>query len=159
MKYLESAKLEALNSALSVESDDCRLDVRLESYSCKMVQTDKRQWKRTFQPGTSPRDLQPLSPPVVDDPWGFPPSPNTPGCTPALLEAHTRARHRSDHSFSGSDDEGPVLRDSISRRTLFDLIAVLNTSFSDYDFSDAKSDTFSLVPAVEVGLYSVVEDA
>ncbi len=40
--------------------------------------------------------------------------------------------------------------DSISRKTLFDLIAVLNTSFSDYDFSDTKSESFSFVASAEV---------
>ena len=43
-----------------------------------------------------------------------------------------------------------ILVDSISKRTLFDLIGVLNTSYSDYDFSDVKSHSFSRIPEYEV---------
>ena len=43
--------------------------------------------------------------------------------------------------------------DSISPRTLFDLIAVLNTSFADYDFSDSKSGDFSLVASYDVSIF------
>lgn len=40
-------------------------------------------------------------------------------------------------SYSG--DEGVILCDTISRKTLFYLIATLNAAFEpDYDFSDAK---------------------
>jgi hypothetical protein len=161
MKYLENATLEAFISALSVESGDCKLDTRLESYSCKMVQNDKRQWKRALAPGTSPRDLQPLSPAVGSDcPWPFPNGyPESAPNSTQLLDVYSgRVRHRSERSLSGSDgdvDEGPVFCDSISRKTLFDLTAVLNTSFSDYDFSGTKSDSFSLVASVELVAASV----
>lgn len=40
------------------------------------------------------------------------------------------------HSLSG--DEDGVLCDTISRKTLFYLIATLNAAFPDYDFSMAK---------------------
>lgn len=40
---------------------------------------------------------------------------------------------------SNSGDEGTVLCDTISRKSLFYLIATLNAAFEpDYDFSDAK---------------------
>ena len=33
---------------------------------------------------------------------------------------------------------------TVSRRTLFNLVAVLNLSYGDYDFSETKSERFSL---------------
>ncbi|KAJ8947487.1 hypothetical protein NQ318_009790 [Aromia moschata] len=48
-------------------------------------------------------------------------------------------------SISG-DEEGPLC-DTISRKTLFYLIATLNSSFPDYDFMDVKSHEFSKEPS------------
>ena len=52
-------------------------------------------------------------------------------------------------SVSG-DEEGPLC-DTISRKTLFYLIATLNASFHpDYDFSHARSEEFSREPSIQV---------
>jgi hypothetical protein len=52
-------------------------------------------------------------------------------------------------SISG-DEDGPLC-DTISRKTLFYLIATLNAAFHpDYDFSDAKSHEFSKEPSLQV---------
>uniref|UniRef100_A0A1I7WYD5 Repressor of RNA polymerase III transcription MAF1 homolog n=1 Tax=Heterorhabditis bacteriophora TaxID=37862 RepID=A0A1I7WYD5_HETBA len=45
MKYLENSSLEALSSTISIGAIDCILDIKLEAYSCKMIQSDKKQWK------------------------------------------------------------------------------------------------------------------
>lgn len=56
-------------------------------------------------------------------------------------------------SVSG-DEEGPLC-DTISRKTLFYLIATLNASFHpDYDFSHARSEEFSREPSVQVSFHS-----
>lgn len=53
------------------------------------------------------------------------------------------------HSRSVSGDEDGPLCDTISRKTLFYLIATLNSAFyPDYDFSDAKSHEFSKEPSL-----------
>lgn len=55
------------------------------------------------------------------------------------------------HSRSVSGDEEGPLCDTISRKTLFYLIATLNATFQpDYDFSDAKSHEFSKEPSLQV---------
>uniref|UniRef100_A0A7I4XSS0 Repressor of RNA polymerase III transcription MAF1 homolog n=1 Tax=Haemonchus contortus TaxID=6289 RepID=A0A7I4XSS0_HAECO len=72
MKYLENSALEALSSSLSIGAIDCILDVKLESYSCKMVQSDKKQWKAYGGSNESnhANERQPLSPP--DDFYPYP---------------------------------------------------------------------------------------
>lgn len=116
MKLLESTRFEALNSALTINTGDATIFGRIESYSCKMAGSDKQQYKRFLSSEqSSSSDLQALSPPqtLVD-----------------MSSFYNRG------SFSG--DEG-VLCDTISRKTLFYLIATLNSAFEpDYDFSDAK---------------------
>lgn len=115
MKLLENAKFEALNSALCVKTGDSGLNTRIESYSCKMIGTEKALYKRfTFEQNGS--DLQALSPPQ-----GFMDmSPNI-------------------GRGSNSGDENAVLCDTISRKSLFHLIATLNAAFEpDYDFTDAR---------------------
>lgn len=119
MKLLESSRFEAINNALSIGSGSSTIFGRIESYSCKMVAADKSLYKRFTAEthGYGPHDLQALSPPqtLVDL------SPNF---------------HRNN---SQSGDEGVILCDTISRKTLFHLIATLNASFEpDYDFSEAK---------------------
>lgn len=115
MKLLENSKFEALNNALSIKTGDSAVIGRVESYSCKMAGTDKALYKR-FTSDANAHDLQALSPPA-----GFMDmSPNI-------------------GRGSNSGDENTVLCDTISRKSLFYLIATLNAAFEpDYDFSDAK---------------------
>lgn len=54
------------------------------------------------------------------------------------------------YSRSISTDEENPLCDTISRKTLFYLIATLNATFPDYDFSGARSHEFSREPSLEV---------
>lgn len=116
MKLLESQRFEAINSALAIQTGDSAIFGRIESYSCKMTQTDKQLYKRFFSSEQAPTDLQALSPPQT------------------LLDM---SPFLGRGSYSG--DEGVTLCDTISRKTLFYLIATLNSTFEpDYDFSDAK---------------------
>ncbi|GBP87005.1 Repressor of RNA polymerase III transcription MAF1 homolog [Eumeta japonica] len=118
MKLLESGRLEALSSALSILNGDSAVQGRVESYSCKMAGSEKAFYKRFTADGETSKDLQALSPPEST--------------------AYSR-------SFSG--DEG-MLCDTISRKTLFYLIATLNAAFPDYDFSMTKSSEFSAEPSL-----------
>lgn len=116
MKLLESTRFEAINNALTIQTGDITLFGRIESYSCKMAGNDKQLYKRFISPEHSPSDLQALSPPQT---------------LADLSPFFGRG------SYSG--DEGVTLCDTISRKTLFYLIATLNARFEpDYDFSDAK---------------------
>ncbi|KAL4712838.1 hypothetical protein ACJJTC_011908 [Scirpophaga incertulas] len=118
MKLLESGRLEALSRALSILNGDSAVQGRVESYSCKLAGTEKSFYKKFTAAGETSHDLQALSPPES--------------------VAYSR-------SLSG--DEG-VLCDTISRKTLFYLIATLNAAFPDYDFSMAKSSEFSAEPSL-----------
>lgn len=60
---------------------------------------------------------------------------NAEGAHPNELQALSPPQGYS-RSVSG-DEDGPLC-DTISRRTLFYLIATLNSAFPDYDFMDAK---------------------
>lgn len=143
MKLLESTALEALNSALSFETGQYKIIGRVESYSCKMVGTDKRLFKTmTSECGTDPDQLQTLSPPQ-----------STYCCSRSPTKGGIYGRSEGDGSDGG---EGGHLCDTISRRTLFYLIATLNASFHpDYDFSNAKSDEFSKEPSISLVKNSV----
>lgn len=116
MKLLESTRFEAINNALTIQTGDTTIFGRIESYSCKMAGNDKQLYKRFISSEQSPSDLEALSPPqtLVD-------------MSPFFGRG----------SYSG--DESVTLCDTISRKTLFYLIATLNATFEpDYDFSDAK---------------------
>lgn len=130
MKLLESTCFEAINSALSIKTGDSRIMGRIESYSCKMTGNDKQLYKRfNAEEGVTPHDLQALSPPQTCF-----------GTSPA--------QGYLSRSISG-DEDGPLC-DTISRKTLFYLIATLNSAFQpDYDFSDAKSEEFSKEPSLQ----------
>ncbi|XP_014675579.1 PREDICTED: repressor of RNA polymerase III transcription MAF1 homolog [Priapulus caudatus] len=131
MKLLENPQLDALNSALCIQEENCQIVGRLESYSCKMAGTDKKLFKAlNHEPGVSPSDLQALSP-------------------PQSMMSHSPGAYYS-RSFSSDNEEQPPLCDVISRKTLYYLIATLNASFHpDYDFSNAKSHEFSKEPSFQ----------
>jgi hypothetical protein len=115
MKLLESTRFEALNHALAIQTGDSNIFGRIESYSCKMTGSDKTLYKR-FISEMNPNVVEALSPPQMYQEM-----------SPMSLRG----------SLSG--DEGVMLCDTISRKTLFYLIATLNSAFHpDYDFSDAK---------------------
>ncbi|KAL5281435.1 MAF1 family protein [Megaselia abdita] len=134
MKLLESSRFEALNNALSFHSGDSTVFGRIESYSCKMVAADKQLYKRFTAEihGLGPHDLQALSPPQT------------------LIDLSPNFNRNN-----SSSDEG-VMCDVISRKTLFYLIATLNSAFEpDYDFSDAKSSEFSKEPSLQWVINSI----
>lgn len=117
MKLLESTRFEAINSALTIQTGDTTIFGRIESYSCKMAGNDKQLYKRFVAPDQSSSDLQALSPPQT------------------LMDMSPFFNRGS---YSG-DEGGVTLCDTISRKTLFYLVATLNSAFEpDYDFSDAK---------------------
>lgn len=130
MKLLENPNLEAISDALTIETGDCKIYGKVESYSCKMAGNDKRLFKMLSQEnGNSPDDLQALSPPQ------------------SQLSVSPQ---RSSYSHSASEDEGGPLCHTCSRKMIFYLISTLNASFHpDYDFSDAKSHEFSREPSVD----------
>lgn len=127
MKLLDNNQLESVNSALCNENGDCRIQGRIESYSCKMAGDDKRLYK-VLSNEASPKELTALSPPQTT--LSVSPSPYS-------------------RSFSSAEDEDTdnPLSHVCSRKTLYYLISTLNASFKpDYDFSNAKSDEFSKEP-------------
>lgn len=125
MKLLENSSFEAMNTRLTIETGDCQIIGRIESYSCKMAGEDKQMFKQFCQEGL-PHVLEALSPPQSS------------GISPSRLS----------RSQSGDEGEGP-LSDKCSRKTLFYLIATLNESFRpDYDFSRTKSHDFSREPSL-----------
>ncbi|KAG1682120.1 Repressor of RNA polymerase III transcription MAF1 [Nymphon striatum] len=130
MKLLENSKFEAINSSLSLENGDCNILGRIESYSCKLVASDKKLLKVLWN-SESGNELQALSPPQS-----------------MLSHSPSRAYRRSLSVSSDGETQGPLC-DTISRKTLFYLITTLNASFRpDYDFTDAKSNHFSKEPSL-----------
>jgi hypothetical protein len=107
------------------------------------VSTDKREWKRSMKCPTKGNELQPLSPPEEDGKTWHPYSLSV---SPLTNVNSRRLRHASEPGLSGSDEEngGSLIVGAVSRRTLFDLGAVLNLSYPDYDFSQTKSASFTL---------------
>lgn len=162
MKYLDNPELEWLCSTLMENARSCKLDIRMEAYSCKMIRADKKQWKLLIQ--NQEADLQPLSHYDHIFSTSLSPPQTYAGARPRHISERSyfgsRSRHESDPASSLSDidvHEGDIeYVDAIPKRTLFDLRCVLSASYPDYDFSDAKSDAFSLIPTVK-DLMSLVD--
>lgn len=139
MKLLESSRFEAINSALSFETGDSKIFARIESYSCKMIGTEKALYKRWNGTGSA---FEALSPPGQSFFVG--------AGSPSYLNQNQTSWSSEDedggHLYSsrgGDSSPNPVLCDVISRKTLFHLISTLNVAFPDYDFSDARGSEFS----------------
>uniref|UniRef100_A0A915J8E6 Archease domain-containing protein n=1 Tax=Romanomermis culicivorax TaxID=13658 RepID=A0A915J8E6_ROMCU len=147
MKFLDSEKFNSLCSILSYVTSDCRLESKIELYSCKMVHQDKRMFKDMLKnegDDTRASDLQALATPIDDD---VVLSMNLSPCNaPGFKSRHTSGSSDADPD---SEDGSPVLCDAINRKRLFDLIGVLNASFADYDFTAARGENFSKVASCE----------
>lgn len=109
------------------------LQFRMETYSSKMVTSDKKQWK-TNDKSVMWCERQPLG--SYED--------TVMSASPSVGHAH-RLRHLSERSGSDNDFDEFCIKDSISRKRLYDLTQVLNSSFPDHDFTSASSDSFALV--------------
>ena len=114
----------------------------------------KQLYKRFHsEPGVSPHDLQVLSAPqsvLAVSPTGcyyrF-----LSYCIHSLSNEKCNTFNPCSSSISGDEENQGPLCDTISRKTLFYLIATLNASFQpDYDFSHARSEEFSREPSIQV---------
>lgn len=153
MKLLENAKLDGVSAALCVDTGDSKITCRVESYSCNMAGSYKKLYKQQLShPAADGQaasaDRLALSPPqtFVGSPVVTVGSPLSPGGIPAIL-----IRSQSGGSTAGMEPGGgPQFCDTICSKTLFYLRSTLTAAFQpDYDFTDAKSEEFSLVPSVK----------
>jgi len=144
MKLLENTNLEAINAGLCVETGESKIIGRMESYSCKMIGSEKTLYKKfAGDSGRTPHTLEALSPPQ-----------NGYGGYAYSTSPHLAAYSRSWSRSSGSEDDAPLC-DTIARKTLFHLISTLNAAFPDYDFSDAKAEEFSKEPSIQFVMRNV----
>ena len=154
MKLLESSRFEAVNSALSFETGDSKILARIESYSCKMIGSEKalyKRWNGSGEGARSPHAFEALSPPGQ----GFFSGGNGGNTSPLMTNSSWSSEDEDVghlNSPSGSTPT-PILCDVISRKTLFYLISTLNAAFPDYDFSDVKGGEFSKEPQLQVSIY------
>ncbi|KAI9349293.1 Maf1 regulator-domain-containing protein [Zopfochytrium polystomum] len=122
MKYLEFESLEKLNSAFScVDLGESRIFARLEAYSCKSTNEEKR--LKQHLEAKYEEDGSPVG-------TSF-------GAANSLSPAAALLSPRSPY--------GPLSQPT-SRKTLFFLLSTLNSAFPDYDFSDIKPEAFLKLP-------------
>jgi len=126
MKYLDIAGLAAINNRFeAIDVGDAIISGRIEAYSCKTVGSDKKLYKSLdSELAKSPHSKSPHS----KSPAG---SLNSSG---------------SGSSFELSVSPfGPLSLPS-SRKTMIYLIATLNATYLDYDFSDVSPEQFRKEP-------------
>ncbi|CAJ0764782.1 24893_t:CDS:10 [Entrophospora sp. SA101] len=119
MKFLDIASLEPINAALVFENPECRVVGRIETYSCKLAGVDKKLYKN------------------LESQWNN-----------NLSQQNAQSVSPDAHSFDTIISPFGSMDQPSSRRTLFNLIATLNASYPDYDFSDVKPDQFTKQPSV-----------
>jgi hypothetical protein len=145
MKLLDNATLNEVSNIISSHANDCSIDLKLESYSTKMVSTDKKSWKKNMSNPAS--EYQAIS--VPEDTF------SSSLTTLSPFGTYTRRfRHYSERSLSGSDndtDENVTqnFAGTVSRKVLFNLNQTLNTAFYDYDFSYRTASSFLYYPNFE----------
>ncbi|KAJ3238525.1 RNA polymerase III-inhibiting protein maf1 [Chytriomyces hyalinus] len=159
MKYLEYSVLEEVNSALScVDTCETRVFARLDAYSCKNTNDDKKLKHHIDEKYTSDAmhaDVDML----VLMPIG---SPTLPGSFASASSSFQLGGGLGNFTLgppvglgvSPSSPYGPLAQVT-SRKTLFYLLATLNSAFPDYDFSDVKPELFMKVPMLKIVQESV----
>ena len=117
MKYIEFPELARLAKALTYEGPECSVHTRVEAYSCKNVNRDKKLYRSLEHSYAEERE-------ATHSPPSF-----------ALLDKE-----------ADSTPFGPMDRHA-SRKTLFLLIATLNIAFPDHDFSGVRPAHFCKEPS------------
>lgn len=108
MKYIEFPELARLSQALTHEGPECSVHTRIEAYSCKNVNRDKKLFRA-------------LEHAYNEEPAAFSP--------PSAFSALDREVEQT--TFGPMDKHA-------SRKTLYLLIATLNIAFPDHEFSDVR---------------------
>jgi hypothetical protein len=148
MKLFENPKLDRISTALCMNTADCKIRGRVESYSCKMTKAEKKIRKQISHQDSNP-GVQALSPP---QPYGSPLAYPLHGSPLAPVYV----RMPSCTSTTSTTLSEPHMCDTISTATLLYLRQTLNLSFHpDYDFSNAKSEEFSREPDLKVVMEAV----
>ncbi|KAF1770606.1 hypothetical protein GCK72_002425 [Caenorhabditis remanei] len=149
--------MDVFSQTLVTGAIDCVIDFKLETYSSKMVTSEKKQWKSNDK-SVIWDERQPLG--SYEE--------TVMSASPSVGHNH-RLRHLSERSCSGGsdndfDNNDYLIKDSISRKRLYDLTQVLNCSFPDHDFTNANSEAFALVNytdlsrLVDMKLETIVRD-
>lgn len=151
MKLFENAKLDRISTALCMNTADCKIRGRVESYSCKMTKAEKKIRKQISHQDSHSgpsSGVQALSPP---QPYG------SPLTYPLVGSPHSPVYVRMPSCTSTiSTTSEPHMCDTISVTTLLYLRQALNLSFHpDYDFSDTKSEKFSREPDLKMVMEAV----
>ncbi|XP_003373170.1 protein archease [Trichinella spiralis] len=133
MKLLNDYAYGPLREIFSDNAIDCNFDVRLETYSCKMVSEDKRRFKeflKSIGPNATPHDSQVLAP--YEE------------LSPDLR--NNRRTMPVERTESGGE---VCYRYTIENKRLFYLLEALSFCFEDYDFMNTKSTRFCLVQSFQ----------
>jgi len=131
MKYIDNPDLVQLSRVLTHEAAECTVNTRIEAYTTKPVNKDKRLWK------TLERDYEEEQA-VIQTQFHSPPKGNSPtpaNATPSPTESKMGA------AAYVESVPGPV--DKRDRKTLFVLKATLNAAFPHHDFSSLKAEHFT----------------
>ncbi|KRY69684.1 Protein archease [Trichinella pseudospiralis] len=123
--------VEFLREIFREHAIDCNFDVRLETYSCKMVSEDKRRFGQFLQsigPHAAPHDLQLLAP-----------------CE--NLSPDFRNSRRAVSAYRTESGGEICHRYTIENKRLFYLMEALSFCFEGYDFMKAKSSNFCRMPS------------
>jgi len=140
MKYLDIAALSGLNAKFeAIDVGDSIIQGRIEAYSCKTVGSDKRLYKSIENElAKSPHSKSPIN-------NNYSKSPANGGLS---VSANGSVDHLSVSPF------GPLSQPS-SRKTMIYLIATLNATYLDYDFSDVQPEQFRKEPNLHMVINSI----
>ncbi|KRX20772.1 Protein archease [Trichinella nelsoni] len=136
MKLLNDYASGPLREIFRDNAIDCNFDVRLETYSCKMVSEDKRRFReflKSIGPNAAPHDSQVLAP--YEE-----------------LSPDFRNNRRTmpvERTESGGEIVRKCYRYTIENKRLFYLLEALSFCFEDYDFMNTKSTRFCLMESFQ----------
>ncbi|KRX20771.1 Protein archease [Trichinella nelsoni] len=133
MKLLNDYASGPLREIFRDNAIDCNFDVRLETYSCKMVSEDKRRFReflKSIGPNAAPHDSQVLAP--YEE-----------------LSPDFRNNRRT-MPVERTESGGEICyRYTIENKRLFYLLEALSFCFEDYDFMNTKSTRFCLMESFQ----------
>jgi len=144
MKFLDIASLSHLSSKLSeIDAGDSIVHGHLEAYSCKRAGSDTKLYKSLDK-----QYVEELSRSPSNSGGG------SCGITTTTTNNNNNINNNNYSDLVSVSPFGPLTQSS-SRMTLIFLIATLNASFPDYDFSHLRGEHFTKEPSIDLVINSI----
>ncbi|ODV85573.1 hypothetical protein CANARDRAFT_184539, partial [[Candida] arabinofermentans NRRL YB-2248] len=164
LQYIDEFDIELVNQALTFDTADAHIQGTCDLFTTKPIGSDRKLYK-TLDKLYSNTSASKTDSTAINDNDNSKSRTNSDASLSPILEPTQDQDHFTHHTYntvsiSATDDPihyspfGPLFQQS-SRRILAYIIAILNSTFPDHDFSTVQPTNFSSIPSPSELIYRI----